>query len=559
MYSIGSGAGSQQTLALASALDTAAGRPRMAWHAGQRGIFRMAEIPKGDEHRAVGIDLGTTFSSLAYVSPSGKAVIVPNAEGELLTPSVVAFTKTAVLVGRDARREALADPARAVLHVKRQMGNARWRFKVDGETYTPEGISAFILKKLKQDAELHIGPIKKAVITVPAYFDDARRKATEDAGTIAGLEVIDIVNEPTAGALAYGVAQQAADGTFLVYDLGGGTFDATIIEKRGNEFITLATDGDVELGGKDWDDRLVNHLADRFAEEFGDDPRHDAQALAYLAVTAEEAKKTLSRRESTSVPVSYKGHWGNYEVTRQELESLTEDLVAVTQLTTEMVLEEAGLTWEGITKVIPTGGSTRMPMIRTLLEKMSGREVKLEVPVDEAVATGAAIHAAVCALAGAEPIKELSAEAAERLGKVRTVDVAAHALGLIIKDARTLEYRNDVLIPKNSRLPISVTKTYQTSQQGQQKVLLQVVQGDAPDPGANIIIGQVQVTGLPAGRPAGLLVKVTYSYDRKGRIHVTAEDQQTGKTVATQIEREGALKADELAEEARRLSLKSVE
>jgi molecular chaperone DnaK len=519
----------------------------------------MAETAKGSPERAVGIDLGTTFSSLAYVSPSGKPVVVPNAEGELLTPSIVAFTKTGILVGRDARREALADPGRAVLHVKRQMGNRQWRFKVDGESYTPESVSALILKKLKQDAELHIGPVQKAVITVPAYFDDARRRATEDAGTLAGLQVIDIVNEPTAGALAYGLAHAAEDGTFLVYDLGGGTFDVTVIEKRGHEFITLATDGDVELGGKDWDERLANHLSERFAEQFKEDPRHDPHALAYLYITAEEAKKALSRRDAVTVPVSYKGHWGNYEVSRREFESMTEDLVAMTQLTTEMVLEEAGITWEGITKIIPTGGSTRMPMISGLLERMSGKPVKLEVPVDEAVAAGAAIHAAIVSLGAAEPVRELSAEAAAQLGKIRTVDVAAHALGLIIKDARTLLYRNDVLIPKNSRLPVSVTKTYQTAQDGQQKALLQVVQGDAPDPAANMVIGQVQITGLPPGRPAGALVKVTYSYDRKGRIHVTAEDQQTGKTVATEITREGALKAEELAEEARRLSLKTVE
>lgn len=519
----------------------------------------MAESAGTPEHRAVGIDLGTTYSSLAHVTASGQPVIVPNAEGELLTPSVVAFTDSSVLVGRDALREALADPSRAVLHVKRQMGNPRWRFKVDGETYTPESISALILKKLKQDAELHIGPVHRAVITVPAYFDDARRKATEDAGTIAGLEVIDIVNEPTAGALAYGLGHSAEDGVFLVYDLGGGTFDVTVIEKRGKEFITLATDGDVELGGKDWDDRLVGHLAEKFAEEFGDDPRHNPQALAYLSISAEEAKRTLSRRETTTVPVSYKGHWGNYELTRSELESLTEDLMAVTQLTTEMVLEEAGVTWEGVSRIIPTGGSTRMPMVQGLLERMSGKDVKLEVPVDEAVAAGAAIHAAICALGSDEPIRELSAAAAEELGRIKTVDVAAHALGLIIKDAQTLQYRNDVLIPRNSRLPISVTKTYQTSQAGQQKILLQVVQGDARDPEANITIGQVQVRGLPAGRPAGQIVKVTYSYDRKGRIHVSAEDTETGRTVAAEITREGALKAEEVADEARRLSLKSVE
>jgi len=519
----------------------------------------MAKTDESTQAHAVGIDLGTTFSSLAYVNAAGNPVIVPNAEGELLTPSVVAFTKDAILVGRDARREALADPSRAVLHIKREMGNPRWRFKVDGETYTPESISALILKKLKQDAELHIGPVHKAVITVPAYFDDVRRKATEDAGAIAGLEVIDIVNEPTAGALAYGLGETAEDGVFLVYDLGGGTFDVTVIDKKGYEFITLATDGDVQLGGKDWDERLVDHLAERFKREFGDDLRENAQALSYLYVSAEEGKKTLSRREATKVPVSYKGHWGNYEVTREEFEAITEDLLAVTQLTTEMVLEEAGITWAGVGRIVPTGGSTRMPMVQRLLERMSAKAVRAEVPVDEAVAAGAAIHAAICVLAGDGRVRELSAEAAERLGKIRTVDVAAHALGLIIKDVRTLEYRNDVLIAKNSRLPASVTKTYQTSQDGQTKILLQVVQGDAPDPSAAIVIGQLEVAGLPAGRPAGSLVNVTYSYDRKGRIHVRAEDKDSGKVVSAEIARTSGLKASEVAEEVKRLGLKTIE
>ena len=519
----------------------------------------MADVSKIAEGRAVGIDLGTTLSKLAYVDESGRPVLVPNAEGELLTPSVVAFTKSSVLVGRDATREALANPARAVLQVKRQMGNPKWRFKVDGETYTPETISALILKKVKQDSERHIGPIRRAVITVPAYFDDARRKATEDAGTIAGLEVLDIVNEPTASALAYGLARSQEDGVFLVYDLGGGTFDVTVIEKRASEFITLATDGDVELGGKDWDERLVNFLADKFRQEFSADPREDPQALAYLWVSAEEAKKTLSRRDKTNVPVSYKGHWGNYEVTRDEFESLTEDLLAVTQLTTEMVLEEAGITWNSVAKMIPTGGSARMPMVQRLLARMSAKTMPTDIAVDETVASGAAIHAAICALHGGDRIRELGAEAAERLGKIHTVDVAAHALGLIIKDVKTLQSRNDVLISKNSRLPASVSKTYQTSYDGQQKIILQVVQGDAPDPTANITIGMLEVKELPPDRPAGSLVKVTYSYDRKGRVHVAAEDQATGTVVASEIAGKAGLAADEVAEEARRLSLKSVE
>ena len=231
----------------------------------------------------------------------------------------------------------------------------------------------------------------------------------------------------------------------------------------------------------------------------------------------------------------------------------------MTQLTTEMVLEEAGVTWDSVAKVIPTGGSTRMPAVQRLLERISGKAVHADVPVDETVAQGAAIHAAVCVLHSDQRIHELGAEAAERLGRIHTVDVAAHALGLIIKDVRTFQYRNDVLIPKNTRLPASVAKTYQTAYDDQQKIILQVVQGDAPDPSACIVIGMLEVTDLPAGRPAGALVKVTYSYDRKGRVHVTAEDQSTGRTVSAEIARQAGLKADEVAEAARRLGLTNVE
>jgi molecular chaperone DnaK len=509
--------------------------------------------------RAVGIDLGTTLSSVAQVHEAGEPVVLPNVEGELRTPSIVFFGPENVLVGQDALREALVNPERAVFNVKRSMGDPKFHFSVDGENYTPEAVSALILRKITQDAARHVGPIERAVITVPAYFDDARRKATEDAGAIAGLQVIDIINEPTAAALAYGFSGKGQDGVFIVYDLGGGTFDVTVIEKRGNELITLATDGDVQLGGKDWDERLVNELARRFREEFKVDPRQDKSALAYLNLTAEEAKKALSRRQSTRVPVSYKGHWGNYEVTRDDFESLTADLLAMTQLTTDLVLEEAGVTWSGVQRVVPTGGSTRMPAVMKLLEQMSGRPVELSVPVDDAVAMGAAIHAAIIEFHSQDRLTEYSAEVAAKLGRIHTSDVAAHALGLIIKDHQTLEYRNDVIIGKNSRLPASIAKNYQTAVDGQQSIVMQIVQGDAPHPEACITLGQFRVTGLPAGRPAGAPVKVTFSYDAKGRVHITALDVQTGQTMTTEMARSGGLDAQTVTDEARRLALKSVE
>ena len=264
-------------------------------------------MSKRTDGYAVGIDFGTTLSSIAYLDEGGRPTLIPNAEGELLTPSVVLFEKDEkILVGRDAYRQMLTLPERSVAHVKRHIGDPGWHLDVDGETYPPESISAIIMKKLRHDAGMHIGAIERAVITVPAYYGDRRRKATEDAAKIAGLTVLDIINEPTAGALAYGYGRGDTS-TFMVYDLGGGTFDVTVIEKRGQEFITLATDGDVQLGGKDWDERLANHLADQFADEFDTNPSEDSRAMAYLLTTAEDAKKTLSTSNVVRVPVNYKG------------------------------------------------------------------------------------------------------------------------------------------------------------------------------------------------------------------------------------------------------------
>jgi len=516
----------------------------------------MADKGKGC---VVGIDFGTTLSSIAYLDEGGRPTLIPNAEGELLMPSVVLFDKgETILVGRDAYRQMLASPERSVANVKRHIGDPNWRLDVDGETYPPESIAAIILKKLRHDAELHVGPIKKAVITVPAYYDDRRRKATEDAAKIAGLRVLDILNEPTAGALAYGFGR-GEDSTFMVYDLGGGTFDVTVIEKSGQEFITLATDGDVQLGGKDWDERLANFLAEQFADEFGKNPREDSRAMAYLLTTAEDAKKTLSTSHTVRVPVNYKGDWGNYDITREQFESLAEDLVTMTELTAEMVLEEAGVTWQSIDRIVPTGGSIRMPMIQRMLERISQKPVKIDVPVDEAVAMGAAVHAALCDLQSDERIVEYQAEVAERLGKIKTTDVTAHALGLIIKDAKTLDYRNDVLIEKNTRLPASVTKTYQTAIDDQRTIFLQVVQGDAPQPEANVMVGWCEVSGLPAGRPAGSRVEIACSYDRKGRIYVTAEDKESGMSVTAQIKGRKGLDDSQIAEATQRLSLKAIQ
>ena len=359
----------------------------------------------------IGVDLGTTFSAAAYLNRHGTPVTVPNAEGELTTPSVVLFdTDGTVVVGREARRACLVCPDRVAICVKRDMGDKVYSRQIAGRNMPPSAIAALILRKLKQDVEQKIGTVSGAVITVPAYFDETRRQATVDAGTIAGLNVVDIINEPTSAALAYAFRSFAnetgddetaepggrrASQRALVYDLGGGTFDVTIIHIEGNDIRVLATDGDVRLGGRDWDERIVNHAAELFLHEHNSDPREDPQSYQDLFLAAEEAKKDLSRRETTRFAINHAGNRMTVQLTRKEFEELTSDLLYRTQSRVDRVVRQAKLTWEDIDEVLLVGGSTRMPQVRVMLQRITGREPNAGLSVDEVVAHGAAIHGAI--------------------------------------------------------------------------------------------------------------------------------------------------------------------
>src|SRR5437899_4949711 len=372
----------------------------------------------------VGIDLGTTFSAIATLDDRGQPVTLPNRDGEMLTPSAIFLEDSAAVVGQAALDVELEQPERVATLMKRRMGLPSYGRLVGGREFRPEPLSAIILRKLVQDAELRIGPVRGAVITVPAYFDDTRRKATKDAGRIAGLHVLDILDEPTAAALAYSFQPPRGAGelmpdrvlpdeqrTVLVYDLGGGTFDVTLVRLSQRRFETLAIEGDVRLGGRDWDDRIVDHVATEFFRKTGADPRKDIHSTTNLRAAAERAKRTLSKLPQATVTCTHGGQMQSVPVSRAEFESLTRDLLVRTRLTTQQLLRQAKLTWEQVDRVLLVGGSTHMPMTGAMLNELTGKVPDNSLAVSEVVARGAALHAGIMATQSQTESVALAAEA----------------------------------------------------------------------------------------------------------------------------------------------------
>ncbi|MCZ2340941.1 MAG: Hsp70 family protein [Bacteroidales bacterium] len=502
----------------------------------------------------LGIDLGTTYCTVAHLDDRGRAVTLPNADGEILTPSAIYLNDTGdAVVGQPAMDLALEEPDRVATLVKRRMGYAEYGRTVAGRGFRPETLAAVILRKLVQDAERHVGPVREAVITVPAYFDDTRRQATIDAGRIAGLDVLDILDEPSAAALAYTFqiapgADLPGDGprTVLVYDLGGGTFDVTLVKLGKKRFQVLGIEGDVRLGGKDWDDRLVNHVAEQFHQQFGQDPRHDPQTLAMLQASAERAKRTLSKVEQASVTVAHGGQKMQVPVTRTEFEGLTRDLLLRTRLTTQQVLNSASLSWDRVDKLLLVGGSTHMPMAARMLEELTGQAPDRSLAVSEVVARGAALHAGIV-MARREREQNLAATA-NPLGEVVEISVNAHSLGVEVRKGE--ERLNDRLIPKNTQLPATATRTYFTAKDGQTKVRVRVLQGEAHQAAACIPVGECWIEGLPEGLPKGARVDVQCGVAANGCIKVTAIDRTSGRRTQAEIHRQGGLSAADLQHES---------
>ena len=477
--------------------------------------------------RAVGIDLGTTNSAIAVLE-GGEPTIIPNAEGARTTPSVVAFSKTGeVLVGEIAKRQAVTNVDRTISSVKRHMGTD-WTTEIDGKKYTAQEISARILMKLKADAEAYLGePVTEAVITVPAYFNDAQRQATKDAGQIAGLKVERIVNEPTAAALAYGLEKGKEDELILVFDLGGGTFDVSLLEvgKDDDGFSTIqvrATSGDNNLGGDDWDQRIVNWLIDQVKAKTGADLSKDAVALQRLKEAAEQAKKELSSATSTNISLQYLSMTADGPIhldetlTRAKFEELTEDLLERTKKPFRDVMAEADVTVSEIDHVVLVGGSTRMPAVTEVVKELTGgREPNKGVNPDEVVAVGAALQAGV-----------IQGDRKD----VLLIDVTPLSLGIETKGGVMTK-----LIDRNTAIPTKASEIFSTAEDGQPSVLIQVYQGEREFARDNKLLGTFELSGI-APAPRGVpQIEVTFDIDANGIVHVSAKDRGTGKEQSVTI------------------------
>ena len=498
----------------------------------------------------VGIDLGTTFSTLAHLNEDGDPVPIANEDGQVETPSLVLLAESGhVIVGPSRTRAAIENPDNVVERVKRYMGNTEFKRTFDGREITPEFLSALILKKLRQDGEKRIGKIGNAVITVPYYFNDARRKATEDAGRIAGLHVVDIINEPTAATLTYAwhrgelgtTDQSAKPHQALVYDLGGGTFDVTVVRYTPTHFQVLATDGDVHLGGIDWNDRMVDFIAGEFQSRHGSDPRTSPQTLQMLRHDCDSAKITLSEHSQTMVTCRHQGKTISVPMTREQFEEMTADLLQRTIDTADLVMEQAKVKPGDLDAIVLVGGSTLMPKVGKALKQLTGIEPFRGLSPHTSVAQGAAIHGAILAAKFGGETTELTERIRKRLKGVRQDDVNSHSLGVAAKNPKTGKLVNHIMIPRNSKLPAEAKQSFVTVEPNQQRVNIKVLEGDAPDPAACSLVGNCRISNLPKDLPKGSPIEVTYSFDTSGRIRVQARDKTGGKQAVIEIERRGGL------------------
>lgn len=508
-------------------------------------------LPKFVEGQTVGIDLGTSYSALSRLGEDGNPEVINNSYDSPITASIVVLGESGkILVGPPADVLAQQDPARVVMAIKREMGNPRFALHYQERRMTPELISSLILTKLKSDAEKKIGPIGNAVITVPYYFNEPKRAATQYAGRIAGLNVVDIINEPTAATLAYAwtkgeLGRLDAPGktkTILVYDLGGGTFDVTVVKYTPTEFTVLSTDGDTMLGGLDWTERVLDFACDKFSAKYGIDPREDAQAKFSLLRECEAAKRELSHWTKTKIEVTYRGQTLPVELTRPEFEQMTLDLLQRTRDTTEFVLDNNNVKRDELSEVLLVGGSTSIPAVIDMLEKLTGKRPSKVLNPQLAVAQGAAIHAAILEAKATDAHGRLSPALLKRLKAITTTDVNSHSLGVEITDPKNPNAkRNHVMIPRNSRLPCGTKKQFVTNTDTPQSIVIRLLQGETIDIDACTYIGDVRISKLPKALPAGSPVEIVYSYDHRGHITVSAKELTGGGSAAVEIAWEGAL------------------
>jgi len=504
--------------------------------------------------KAVGVDLGTTFSVIAHIDAYGKPQIIPNGESERITPSVILFDGHNAIVGTLAKQNAVAEPEKIVDFVKREMGKSKSEFhrEFNGKVYSAEELSAIIIKKLKNDAEKYLGQkVTDAVITVPAYFNDAERTATLHAGQLAGFNVLQIINEPTAAALAYGLDKLDSNQTVFVFDLGGGTFDVTIMRIENHHIRMLASNGDHRLGGKDWDDIIVNWLAEEFDKVHGENPLLDLQSYQDLYNRALTAKIQLTSRSRTALVHSFNGKSVKLELTREDFEKRSRHLVEKCKTICEIVLQEAQMNWSQVDHILLTGGMTRMPAVREMIKQMTGVPIAEDLSPDEAVAIGASIQGILGLLNEEDQLGErvLPVEVREHFssadgGLIQVTNITTHTLGVVLWDDAKVEEYVFPMIKKMTAIPVEMKNSFGTAKANMKNAIVRVVEGESTVPNECTPLGICDIE-LPPFLPKGSPVELTYRYDANQVLEVVVDAY--GKQNKVSIARNTGLSEGEIA------------